>query len=133
MNVIFRGNAKRKAERAGRGCTCRGGLQLSSHPLCKERDTDTEKKRGREAEGAKRGCSSCKVSGRECTVQVRYAREKRREKSDGKPECNVFFSKKAPCYVSRLHSHELHKTARRQKKQKEKISSARLVFEIICK
>lgn len=51
MNVIFRGNGKRKAERAGRGCTCRGGLQLSSHPLCTERETDTEK-RGKEAAAA---------------------------------------------------------------------------------
>lgn len=54
MNVIFRGNGKKK-ERAGRGCTCRGGLQLSSHPLCKERHTDTEKKRGREGERAAAG------------------------------------------------------------------------------
>lgn len=48
---------KRTAERAGRSCTCRGGLWFSSHPLCKERDAVRER---RERVGAKEATAAAR-------------------------------------------------------------------------
>ena len=79
-----------------------------------------EEEEERQREGAKEAAAAARFGERVSTVEVRDGREKRGEKSDGKPECNVFFSKKAPCYVSRLHSHESHKTAKRKAKKREK-------------
>lgn len=73
-----------KRKRAGRGCTCRGGLQLSSHPLCKERHRYREEEREREQ---LQGWEE-EEEEEESTVQVRDGRKRK--------QSNVVSSKRPP-------------------------------------
>lgn len=68
MNMIFRGNGKRKAEREQEEAAPAEEVFSSQATRCAKREIDTEKKRAREGErgrgrepGSERGCSSCKV------------------------------------------------------------------------
>ncbi|MEQ2229555.1 hypothetical protein ILYODFUR_020073 [Ilyodon furcidens] len=82
MNVVFRRVGKRKGRGStGRGCTCRGGLQLSSHPLCGEGETD----RGRGGGGCrkvKEAAAAAWFRERESTVEVRDGRGEKEKTGD---------------------------------------------------
>lgn len=123
MNVIFRGNGKRKAERESRK---RLHLQRRSLAL-KPPAVQRERYRYREEErGSERGCCSCKVRRESAHRSQRWERKEKREEQ-WKARVQRFLPQKAPCY-----SHDSHKL-QKEKKNEKKISSARLVFEIICK
>lgn len=127
MNVIFRGNGKRRREQEE---AAPAEVFSSQATRCAKRDGERE--RSERKRGSKRSCSSCKLrreGERGSTVEVRDRREKGEKQWKAREQ--PLLLPKAPCYVSHLHSHELHKTTKKEKR--EKISSARLVFEIICK
>lgn len=136
MNVIFRGNAKRKAEREREQEEAAPAEEVFSSQAtrCAKRELQIERRR-REREGEREGAQrlqQLRGSERERTAEVRDGREKRREKSDGKPECSVFFSKRPPA-MSPVCTLMNRIKLQKEKKRKKKISSAWLLFEIICK
>lgn len=117
MNVIFRRKLLKERQREQEEAAPAEEVFSSQATRCAKRETDTENRREREGERerARKRLQQLRGLEREGTAQVRDGRE-RREKQ-WKARVQRLLLQKAPCYVSRLHSHESHKTAERRKNQ----------------
>ncbi len=124
MNVIFRGNAKRKAEREQEEAAPAEEVFSSQATRCSKREIqiqrrrETESGRDRQGERAKEAAAAARFRERAHSRSQRWERKEKREKRWKAREQRLLLQK-TPCYVSRLHSHEAHKNAKRNKEKKK--------------